>query len=233
MKVIITGASGYVGEGVLRSCLEDPRIDEVLIVVRRSIVAKLGLDGAGASAASGSGKLKEYVVPDFMALTPGDERLQGYDAVYFCAGISSVGCSMTDYRVICHDIPLHFARCVGPQPSMIFTYVSGYGTSDKNPQEWAKIKSATEAELAQMPFKAVYWYRPCFMLPHPDQIFSKGFQVATRLIYPFAWLLGMGNTIRSVARSMITLTATPSKHPTHPIGVKEIRAIGVRPLTGV
>lgn len=209
MKVIVTGSTGYVGEGVLLSCLEDPRIEKVLSVSRRST----GLSHP---------KLEEYLVPDFMGLQPGDEHLQGYDAVFFCAGISSVGMPMDKYKVISHDIPLHFAEVTGPKETMSFSYVSGYGTSDKNPQEWAKIKSSTEKELAAMPFKSVLWYRPCFMLPHPDQRFRRSFQIATRIIYPFARLFGMANTIRQVASSMISLSADPAVRGAMPVGVKEI-----------
>lgn len=221
MKLIITGVTGYVGEGIMRSCLEDSRVEKVLAVCRKPLIESLRQSG---KPVAGIEKLEEYIVPDFMDLKAGDEKLQGYDAVYFCAGISSVGISMDRYKVICQDIPLHFAEVVGPKENMIFTYLSGYGTSDKNPQEWAKIKSCTEAELSKLPFKAVYWYRPCFMLPHPGQVFRKSFQVATRIIYPLAWLFGMGNTIRDVARSMMALTGVPSMGPYGPvIGVKEIK----------
>lgn len=223
MKLIITGVTGYVGEGIMRACMEDSRVEKVLAVCRKPFIETLRHSG---KALVGIEKLEEYVVPDFMELKPGDEKLQGYDAVYFCAGISSVGISMDKYKVICQDIPLHFAEIVGPKSDMIFTYVSGYGTSDQNPQQWAKIKSRTEAELSKLPFKAVYWYRPCFMLPHPDQFFRRSFRISTRIIYPLAWLFGMGNTIRDVARSMMALTEMPTSLPSGPvIGVREIKRL--------
>lgn len=207
----------------MRSCLEDNRVEKVLAVCRTPLIETLRNSG---KPVTGIEKLEEYIVPDFMDLKPGDKKLQGYDAVYFCAGISSVGISMDRYKIICQDIPLHFAEVVGPKENMVFTYVSGYGTSDKNPQEWAKIKSRTETGLSRMPFKAAYWYRPCFMLPHPDQIFRKSFQISTKIIYPLAWLFGMANTIQDVACSMMALTELPTIAPSGPaIGVKEIKLL--------
>lgn len=210
MKVIVTGTTGYVGEGIMLSCLEDPRVDKVLSVSRKSVNRS-------------HPKLEEYIVEDFMSLQPGDPRLQGYDAVLFCAGISSVGTPMDKYAVICHDIPMQFARAVGPVEKMTFFYLSGYGTSDANPQQWAKIKHSTEKELAEMPFKAVYWYRPCFMKAHKDQQFRKSFAVSTALLYPLTRLIGMANTIQEVASSMVSLTADPIKQ--REIGVSEIRRL--------
>lgn len=208
MKVIITGTTGYVGEGVMHACLDDVRIDKVLSVSRKP----LGYSHP---------KLEEYIVPDFMALQPGDPQLQGYDAVYFCAGISSVGIDMAQYKIICQDIPVHFAQVVGPHENMIFTYVSGGGTSDTNPQEWAKIKSRTEHLLQEMGFRGAYGFRPMLMYPHPRQRFRKSFQVGTKIMYPLSWLLGMTNPIIDVARAMISLTLNPIPQPY--IGIRDIR----------
>ena len=97
MKVIITGTTGYVGEGVMLACLDNPEIEKVLSVSRRP---------CGHS----HPKLEEYIVPDFMALEAGDPKLQGYDAVFFIAGISSVGLKEEQYVGISHNIPLHFAN---------------------------------------------------------------------------------------------------------------------------
>lgn len=207
MKAIVTGTTGYVGEGVLRSCLDDPRVDKVLSVSRRST----GISHP---------KLEEYLVEDFMDIQDGDPRLQGYDAVFFCAGITSVGTPADQYELISHAIPMRFAQAVGPKQDMTFAYVSGYGTSDSNPQAWAKVKRSTEKELAQMPFKAVYWYRPCIMRPHPGQQFRASFQKSSRIMYPLCRLFRMANTIENVAASMVTLAIRPEQ--TKVIGVKEI-----------
>lgn len=97
MKVILTGATGYVREGVLLAMLDDPRIEKVLSVGRRSC----GVTHP---------KLEEYILPDLMELKAGDERLAGYDLIFFIAGITSVGTPKDIYKVISHDIPVHFAE---------------------------------------------------------------------------------------------------------------------------
>ena len=131
MKVIITGTTGYVGEGVMLACLDNPEIEKVLRVSRRT---------CGHS----HPKLEEYIVPDFMELPAGDPKLQGYDAVFFIAGISSVGLKEEQYVGISHDIPLHFADVVGPKENMTFVYLSGAGNYKSTTQMWVRIKKSTE-----------------------------------------------------------------------------------------
>ena len=119
MKVILTGATGDVGEGVLLAMLDDNRTEKVLSVGRRP---------CGHSHA----KLEEYIVPDFMQLEAGDERLAGYDVVFFIAGITSVGTPKDAYRLISHDIPVHFASVMPDKERMSFIYLSGAGTTGLN-----------------------------------------------------------------------------------------------------
>lgn len=213
MKVIITGTTGYVGEGVLRCCLEDAEVEKVLSVSRRP----LGFSHP---------KLEEYVTADFLQIPEGDERLQGYDAVFFCAGISSVGVDMDIYKVICHDIPLHFARVVGPKQDMTFIYVSGAGTTDKAPMKWAKIKSSTEKELLAMPFRRAYGYRPALMKPHPEQVAGEKMQRTTNRMYAISRFFGGANTMEEVERSMVVLSRADSTYPHPYIGVKDITRLG-------
>lgn len=196
MKVIVTGTTGYVGEGVMHACLDDGRVEKVLSVSRHP----LGYSHP---------KLEEYIVPDFMALQPGDPMLQGYDAVYFCAGISSVGISMDDYKVICGDVPVHFAEVVGQKENMIITYVSGMGTSDWNPQKWSRIKTRTEHAMMAMGFRGAYGFRVALMYPHERQQFRQEFQTATKKAYRISRFFGLANTITEVAQAMIALTENP------------------------
>lgn len=212
MKAIITGTTGYVGEGILRCCLEDSEVEQVLSVSRRPI----GITHP---------KLEEYIVSDFMQIPEGDEKLQGYDAVFFCAGISSVGADMDYYKVVCHDIPLHFAGVVGPKEKMTFIYVSGAGTSDKAPMKWAKIKSSTEKELLSMPFRRAFGYRPALMKPHPEQVAGEKMQKATISMYPLAKFFNYANTIAEVERSMVVLSRAEDAFPKNYIGVKDIAAL--------
>src|SRR5258708_873141 len=109
-KIIITGATGMVGEGVLIECLAHPRVSEVLSVSRRAT----GMSHP---------KLKEYLVPDFLRLKDGDENLKGYDACFFCAGVSSVGMKEAEYSRITYDTTIHFAKVSLQQnPQMTFIY---------------------------------------------------------------------------------------------------------------
>jgi nucleoside-diphosphate-sugar epimerase len=129
MKIIITGTTGMVGEGVLFECLAHPQITEVLSVSRKP---------SGVT----HPKLKEYIVPDFLALQENDEKLKGYDACFFCAGVSSVGMKESEYTRITYNTTLNFAKAVNPNPQMSFVYVSGSGTdsSEKGKLMWARVK---------------------------------------------------------------------------------------------
>ena len=147
MRIIITGSTGMIGEGVLLECIENPAIEEILSVSRKPAGIK-------------HPKLKEYIVPDFLALKESDERLKGYDACFFCAGVSSVGMKEDVYKQITYDTTIHFAECLNPNPGMTFIYVSGGGTdsSEKGRLTWARIKGKTENDLMKMPFKNVFGY---------------------------------------------------------------------------
>ena len=192
MKIIITGSTGMVGEGVLLECLANEDVAEVLSVSRKPS----GITHQ---------KLTEYIVPDFMQLPANDTRLQGYDAVFFCAGVSSVGMKQDEYRKITYDTTLHFAKAVGPNPTVSFMYVSGGGTNAKGRQAWQRVKGQTENDLMALPFKKAYGYRVGFMTPLPEQK-----RVLPYYKY-FSWLVPVLktltpnyiNTMREVGRSMI------------------------------
>lgn len=115
MKVIVTGTTGMVGEGVLLECLANQQVTEVLSVSRKHIGIK-------------HPKLKEYIVSDFLSLKENDETLKGYDACFFCAGMSSVGIKEPEYTKITYDTTLAFAKAVDPKTQMTFAYISGAGT---------------------------------------------------------------------------------------------------------
>jgi len=159
IKVIITGATGMVGEGVLFECLRNEKVDEVLIINRRHYE----LDHP---------KLKELIVPDFFQLNRFLESIQGYDACFFCAGISSVGMKEDRYRYITYDTTLSFAKTLLEiNNNMVFTYVSGSHTdsTEKGRSMWARVKGKTENDLAKLGFKAEYNFRPGAMLPFNGQ----------------------------------------------------------------
>jgi uncharacterized protein YbjT (DUF2867 family) len=215
-KVIITGATGMVGEGVLIECLAHPQISDVLSVSRRS---------AGMS----HPKLKEYVVPDFLSLKENDENLKGYDACFFCAGISSVGMKEADYRRITYDTTIHFAKVSLQQnPQMTFIYVSGSGTdsSEKSRVMWARVKGKTENALAKMSFKKVYNFRPGFMKLTPGQKNALKMYKYIGWMYPFLKIiLPKGtSTLKQVGQAMINSLITGSDKQI--LEVKDINKLG-------
>jgi hypothetical protein len=138
-----------VGEGVLLECVANQQVTEVLSVSRKPIVIN-------------HPKLKEYIVPDFTSLKESDENLEGYDACFFCAGVSSVGMKEFEYTRITYDTTLAFARALNPKQQMTFAYISGAGTdsSEKGRLMWARVKGRTENELMKLPFKQVLAFRP-------------------------------------------------------------------------
>jgi uncharacterized protein YbjT (DUF2867 family) len=198
MKVIITGVTGMVGEGVMHECLLDPRVEEVLIVGRR---------------ASGftHPKLKELIVPDMFDLTAIESQLSGYDACYFCLGVSSIGMSEKDYRHITYDLTLNFAKTlVSRNPGMTFCYVSGKSTdsSEQGKLMWARVKGKTENDLMKLPFKQVFAFRPGFMQPTPGlKNTLKGYKYIGWL-YPILKLVYASgvSTLKAVGQAMINVT---------------------------
>lgn len=159
MKVIITGATGMVGEGVLLECLAHPAITQVLIVGRKPY----GMSHP---------KLQELIVADFLKLDEVEDQLTGYDACFYCAGVSAVGMKEDAYSRITYDTTMHFAKTlVKLNPKMVFDYVSGQGTdsSEKGRMMWARVKGKTENALIQLPFRGVYNFRPGLMKPAPGQ----------------------------------------------------------------
>ena len=155
MKVILFGATGMVGQGVLRECLIDPEVENVLSVVRRS-------------SGQTHQKLKEIVHDNFFDFSKIENDLRGYDACFFCLGISSVGLNEQEYQHITYDITIAAAQTLLKlNPDLTFVFVSGTGTdsTEKSKTMWARIKGKTENALLKMPFKAKYMFRPAFIQP--------------------------------------------------------------------
>lgn len=207
MKVILTGATGYVGEGVLLECLNNREIEKVLSISRRPCGHR-------------HPKLEEYLVPDFMQLKEGDPLLEGYDAVFFCAGISSVGVPEERYKVISHDIPLHVAEILPDKSRMTFVYVSGAGNYNHTDQMWVRIKKSTEDALVRMPFKGAYNFRPAIMWRYKGQIHIQKIQYLFWALYPLVKLFGGWNTMSEVGRAMIAVSRTG--YTRHEVEVSDI-----------
>ncbi len=162
MNIVIFGASGMVGQGVLLECLRDVSVTRVVVVGRSS---------AGRQHA----KLRELLVPDLFDLSSIANDLKGLDACFFCLGVTSAGMKEADYRRITYDLTLSVAqRLIERNPELAFVYVSGSGTdsSERGRSMWARVKGATENALLRMPFRAAYMFRPGFIQPM-DGIRSK------------------------------------------------------------
>jgi uncharacterized protein YbjT (DUF2867 family) len=155
MQVLLFGATGMVGQGVLRECLLDPQVTGVLAV--------------GRSASGGQHpKLRELVQPDLFDLRTIETQLSGFDACFFCLGVSSVGMAEESYRRITYDLTLAVARTLARlNPRMTFVYVSGMGTdsTERGRTMWARVKGATENALLRLPFRAACMFRPAMIVP--------------------------------------------------------------------
>ena len=155
MKVILFGATGMIGQGVLRECLLDSRVERVFSVARTPSPAR-------------HAKLQERLHEDFLDFSGLEEACAGYDACFFCLGVSSAGMREVDYARITYGFTLAAAEMLARvNPGMTFVYVSGAGTdsSERGRIMWARIKGRTENALLRLPFKAVYLFRPGFIQP--------------------------------------------------------------------
>jgi len=156
MKVIIFGATGMVGQGVLRECLLDSDVQTILAIGRSS---RTGLQHE---------KLRELIHKDLEDFSAIKGSLSGYDACFFCLGVSSAGMTEQDYQRVTHDITLAVANTlVKFNANMIFIYVSGAGTdsTELGSVMWARVKGRTENALLRLPFKTAYMFRPAYIQP--------------------------------------------------------------------
>jgi uncharacterized protein YbjT (DUF2867 family) len=199
MKVIVVGATGMVGQGVLRECLLDPGVERVLVVGRRS----LGQSDA---------KLLERVVPDLTDLAAIEGELAGYDACFFCLGVTSVGLKEDQYRKVTYDITAAFVRPLARQsPGLTFVFVSGRGTdsTEKGPVMWARVKGAAENLVLQGGFKAAYMFRPGVIQPlHGIRSRTRAYRVLYTLFSPVFALMKIVSpssiaTTETIGRAML------------------------------
>ncbi|MDD5997956.1 MAG: hypothetical protein PUC42_13740 [Bacteroidales bacterium] len=193
MKIILTGATGYVGEGTLLELLKIDSVDKVLSVSRKPT----GIAHP---------KLEEYIVPDFMQLAADDEHFKGYDAVFFIAGITSVGTPQDVYVRISQEIPLHFADIMPDKEKMTFIYLSGAGTTDKGRQFWQQVKSKTEHDIQEKGFRRAFALRPAIMKWAKGQKHIQTMQYLFLPFYPLLRLFGQANSMKEIALSQLTLT---------------------------
>lgn len=198
IKAIVTGATGMVGEGVLFECLGHPDVEQVLVINRKP---------GGVS----HPKLREIVHADFFNLAPIEQQLTGYNACFFCLGVSSVGMDEEEYRRITYDLTLNVGELLArSNPEMTFCYVTGAGTdsSEQGRIAWARVKGATENALMRL-FKRSYMFRPGFMKASPGQKNIKSYYKFFAWVYPVGRALYPAGfcTLQEVGQAMINATA--------------------------
>jgi hypothetical protein len=174
IKVIITGVTGMVGEGILNESLLHPDVEKVLVINRKpcSITHP---------------KLTEIQHTNFYDFTPITDKLKDYNACFFCLGVSSVGVKEQEYFSLTYTLTMHVAETLSKlNKDMTFCYISGAGTdsSEKGRMSWARIKGKTETDLMRLPFKNVYAFRPGFLQPSKGLKNVHGYYAGFRLLYP-------------------------------------------------
>ena len=199
IKAIITGATGMVGEGVLHVALADPRVEKVLVINRRSCGVQ-------------HEKLKELLHKDFHDLSSIESQLSGYNACYFCLGVSSVGMKEEQYRHLTYDLTLHVAQTLARlNPDMTFCYISGAGTdsSEQGRSMWARVKGKTENDLQKLPFKAVYNFRPGYIQPMQGMKNTLKAYKVLGFLYPLFRLIFPKYVVRleEIGRAMLNATS--------------------------
>ena len=219
ISTIITGASGMVGEGVLLECLADPRVGRVLVITRKP---------SGVT----HPKLIEVIHANFDDLSAIQSQLVGYDACFFCLGVSSIGMSEADYKRVTQDLTLNLGRTLARlNPDMTFCYVTGQSTdsTEHGKVMWARVKGATENELLRL-FRRGVMFRPGMMRATPGQKNLKGWYKALAWIYPIGRALAPGSfcTLQEVGQAMINAATIGS--PRKVLEVRDIVALAaVRP----
>ncbi len=191
MQIIIFGATGMVGQGVLRECLIDPGIERVLVVGRSPTGVR-------------SAKLIEIIHDDLTNYSAIEAQLTGFDACFFCLGVSSIGMSEDRYRHLTYDITLAAATTLARlNPQMTFTYVTGAGTdsTEQGSRMWARVKGKTENDLLKLPFKAAFMFRPGVIQPLHG-VRSKTAWVQT--VYDVSWPLWA--VLRRLTPRLVTST---------------------------
>jgi len=219
MKVMLFGATGMIGQGVLRECLLDPDVVQVLAIGRNPTGRR-------------HEKLREVVHKDLLDLTPIRNELVGYGACFFCLGITSAGMNEADYRRVTYDIAMAAARTlVELNPEMTFIFVSGAGadSSERGRTMWARVKGATENAILALSFRASYVFRPAFVQPMNGIVSRTGwynaFYRVLGPIHPVLSRLAPGYTLTTeqIGKAMLQVVRTGA--PKRVLESRDIRSV--------
>lgn len=218
MKVILLGATGMVGQGVLRECLRDDAVQAVLALGRSELDLR-------------HPKLRQIVLADLTDLSSVEDELTGYDACFFCLGVSSTGMREEAYRRVTYDLTLGIARTLGERsPGLTFVYVSAQGadSSERGRVMWARVRGRTENDLLALPGIETYLLRPGFIQPmHGATSKTRLYRVFYAVLPPLFPLLkrlmpDQLTTTEQVGRAMIAVAEAGA--PSRVLGTREINA---------
>jgi len=215
IKVIITGTTGMVGEGVLHECLQHDDVEQILVINRKPC----GVTHP---------KLKEIIHNNFFDISPIGNQLAGYNACFFCLGVSSVGMKEPEFYRLTYTLTLHVAQTLSKlNPDMTFCYISGTGTdsTEKGRMMWARVKGKTENYLMKLHFKKVYNFRPGVIKP------TKGLKNTLSFYKYLGWLLPVVKlfapryiiTLKQLGLAMIK--AASAGYEKQVVEIKDIQAL--------
>src|ERR1051325_9875011 len=212
MKIIITGATGMVGEGVLHEALTYSDVESILLLSRKPSGVQ-------------HPKVREVLHDNFYDLSAVENQLKDYDACLFCLGVTSIGKKEPEYKRLTYDLTMHVAEALARvNQEMTFCYISGKATNEHGPQMWQRVKGKTETDLQKLPFKSVYLFRPGYLHPTPGMKNTLKYYSYISWTYPFIKLLypSGGSTLAELGRAMLNVAA--HGYPTRVLEVKDIVA---------
>jgi putative NADH-flavin reductase len=226
MQILLVGASGMVGQAALAPCAQDERVSRVTAVVRRPL---------GHAGQAASGKLHEVLCSDMFQLDTVADQLGTPDACLFCAGVSAVGLSETEYRRLTYDLTLSVARVLVERwPSMRFLYVSGQGSdsTEMGRAMWARVKGATENALLRIGFAEAVSFRPGYIQPLGGIRSKTGwyntFYAVLRPVYPLLRRVVPNHVTdtTTLGRAMLAAVQPDGPHFDRPIETSGINELG-------
>jgi len=215
IKAIITGATGMVGEGVLHECLLDAQVESVLVINRKPCGVQ-------------HPKLKEIIHNDFFDFSAIESQLSGYNACFFCLGVSSIGMKEPEYYKMTYTLTMHVAQTLSKlNRDMVFGYITGAGTdsTEKGSSMWARVKGKTENDLMKLPFKQVYAFRPGYMHPTPGLKNVNPYVKYFTWMYPIARVIfpNYVSTLAQMGKAMIN--SVKYGYPKNVLEVKDINSL--------
>ncbi|GAL65090.1 NAD-dependent epimerase/dehydratase family protein [Algibacter lectus] len=220
MKAIITGSTGMLGKGVLLECIDDPTVEQVLLINRKHLDIS-------------HPKVKEVIHKDFRDFSAIKEQLKDYDTCFHCMGVSSAGMSEEKFTEITYTMSKALATVLySLNPNMIFNYVSGAGTdsAEKSNTMWARVKGKTENMILDMGFKDAYMFRPGAILPErgtkSNTKLYNTLYVITRPLFPLMKRMKSVTTTSRIGRAMINLY-------NHPQSLKHLEGADINKIANV